>query len=158
MFRIASVRWFSLLILLFCSLKVFAAEVSPVGSWITIDDDTNKPRSIVQIWSENGMLKGKLIKVYYRQGEGPSDVCVKCTDPEHQNQKILGMTILWDMQQKDAQTWSDGKILDPHNGKIYRCKIGISPNGQQLTIRGYIGIPLIGRSQTWLRVDQNAVM
>jgi uncharacterized protein (DUF2147 family) len=130
-----------------------AATLSPVGTWLTIDDETNKPRSVIQIWDQDGQLEGKVVKVFYRQGEGPKDVCDKCTDPEHQNKRILGMTILWGMQQDNALQWGGGNILDPHNGKIYRCQMQLSPNNQQLAVRGYIGISLLGRSQTWLRVS-----
>jgi len=143
-----------ILFLLVFSFRAFAAIPSPIGKWVTIDDETQKPRSIVSIWEDTqGHLAGTIIKINYREGEGPQDVCDKCTDPEHHNKRIVGMVLLWDMSENpsDPLEWSGGQILDPHNGKIYRCKITISPDGKTLTVRGYIGISLLGRSQTWYR-------
>lgn len=128
-------------------------SLTPVGKWLTIDDKTGQPRSIVQIWLDQGQLEGKIIKVYYRPGEGPTDVCKKCTDPAHKDKLILGMTILWSMHEQTPNRWVGGYILDPDNGKIYRCQIILQPNNQDLVVHGYIGIPLLGRSQNWIRVD-----
>jgi len=138
---------------LLLSFQVIAQTSSPVGQWLTIDDETNTPRSIVSIWDDNGSLKAKIDKIYFREGEKDTDLCTKCKDAPHKNQRILGMTIMWGMKQDTNRQWQDGYILDPKNGEIYHCKLTLSPNGRQLTVRGYIGIPLIGRSQTWNRVE-----
>ncbi len=129
----------------------FAGTVSPVGKWQTIDDVTKKPRSIITITEDSqGQLSGKVTKAYYRPGEGPDDVCVKCTGALH-NQKMLGLVILTGMKQspKDPLFWSGGQIVDPESGKTYKCNITLAPDGKSLKIRGYIGISLIGRTQTW---------
>lgn len=143
-----------LLFFLAFSVRAFAATSSPIGKWVTVDDKTQTPRSIVRIWEDTtGHLAGSIIKVNYRKDEGPNDVCDKCTDPEHQNKRILGMVILWNMTENasDPLEWTDGSVLDPHNGKIYRCKMTLSPDGNTLMVRGYIGISLLGRNQTWTR-------
>jgi uncharacterized protein (DUF2147 family) len=153
MIGIKKTSLFVLFFLVF-SFRAFAAIPSPVGKWVTIDDETQKPRSVINIWEDtNGKLAGTIAKVFYREGEDSQDVCSQCTDPEHQNKRILGMVLLWGMSENpsDPLQWSGGQILDPHNGKIYSCKITISPDGNTLTVRGYLGISLLGRSQTWHR-------
>lgn len=127
---------------------------TPVGTWQTVDDTTNKPRSIVVInLDSQGQLVGKISKIYYRPGEGPNDICSNCSDDRH-NQKIVGLTILTGMQQspKDPSYWTSGKILDPETGKMYKCHITVSADNKTLKVRGYIGFSLIGRTQTWNRM------
>jgi uncharacterized protein (DUF2147 family) len=124
---------------------------SPVGTWQTIDDHTGQPKALVQITQDsNGDLSGKVIK-----GLGPNDDpqrrCTECTDAR-KDQPILGMTIISDMK-KNGDDWDGGSILDPENGKIYKCKMHVEDNGQKLVVRGYIGISLLGRSQTWERAQ-----
>ncbi len=126
-----------------------AQSASPVGTWQTIDDRTHQPKALVQITQdENGTLSGKIIK-----GLGPNDQsdrrCTECTDAR-KDQRILGMTIITDMKQ-DGDVWDGGQILDPANGKIYKCKMQTEDGGQKLIVRGYIGVSLLGRSQTWIR-------
>jgi uncharacterized protein (DUF2147 family) len=124
------------------------AQDSPVGLWKTIDDKTNKPRSIVRIVEENGEFKG-IVEKGLVEGESPDKVCEKC-DPPRKNQKILGMTFMWGLK-KDGNEFKGGEILDPDNGKIYKCKMKLVEGGKKLDVRGFIGISLIGRTQTWLR-------
>jgi uncharacterized protein (DUF2147 family) len=124
---------------------------TPVGTWQTIDDSTGQPKALVQITQDNsGELSGKVIK-----GLGPNDNpqrrCTECTDAR-KDQLILGMTIINDMKKADGG-WDGGSILDPENGKVYKCKMHVEDNGQKLVVRGYIGISLLGRSQTWVRVQ-----
>lgn len=139
---------------LFASVICCADQLSPVGVWKTVDDETGKARSIVQISEENGKLQGKIQKVFYRPGEGPQDVCKKCTGVFH-NQLILGMTFLWGMEKEKGKenVWGNGRILDPNNGKIYRCQLTLSPDGKKLAVRGYLGVLLLGRTQHWYRVS-----
>lgn len=134
------------------SHPVFAQMVSPIGYWKTIDDVTGKPRSIVQIWNNNGQLQGKLVNIKFRSDESPKDLCVKCAPPRN-TQRILGMTMLWGMTYMGNNTWGNGQILDPKIGKIYRCKMYLAPTGNSMEVRGYIGFSLIGRSQNWYRVN-----
>lgn len=147
--QISFIFSFVLIAQLFNIEKVFADITSPVGVWQTIDDKTNKPRSIVQIWQQDNELRGKILKIYYQPGEGEKDVCKKCTGVNH-NKPILGMTIIWGMSKQDDD-WKGGKILDPKNGKTYSCKMTLIEGGQQLKVRGYIGTPLLGRTQIWIR-------
>ena len=122
---------------------------SPVGVWQTIDDHTHQPKALVQITqSADGTLSGKVIKGL-NPADSPERRCTECTD-ERKDQKILGMTIIRDMKQ-DGDHWDGGNILDPENGKVYRCKMSLEEGGQKLVVRGYIGVSLLGRSQTWNR-------
>jgi uncharacterized protein (DUF2147 family) len=141
-------------ILIILSLLFFAptsfANDSPIGLWKTIDDKTNKPRSIVRIVEENGEFKA-IVEKGLQEGDNPDRVCDKC-DPPRKNQKILGMTFMWGLK-KDGSEFKGGEILDPDNGKIYKCKMKLVDGGKKLDVRGYIGISLIGRTQTWLREE-----
>ena len=126
-----------------------AAAGSPVGTWRTIDDKTKKERSIVRITEQNGELKGVVEKLFDQPGDDPAHLCKECED-ERKDKPIVGMTILWGLK-KEGDAWTGGEILDPKNGKIYRCKMTLSADGKSLNVRGFIGISLIGRTQTWLR-------
>ena len=137
-----------LTLLLFAPLS-FAVD-SPVGLWKTIDDKTNKPRSLVRIVEENGEYKG-IVEKGLREDDNPDRVCEKCDAPR-KNQKIQGMTFMWGLK-KDGNEFKGGEILDPENGKIYRCKMKLIDSGKKLDVRGYIGIALIGRTQTWWREE-----
>jgi len=128
-----------------------AQTQSPVGVWKTIDDVSGKERSIVRIVESNGELKGAVEKIFERPGDDPDHLCDKCKG-ELKDKPVIGMTILWGLKQK-GDVWKGGKILDPDNGKTYGCKMELAENGTELNVRGFIGISLIGRSQTWYRVE-----
>lgn len=130
---------------------VSAQSLTPVGLWKTIDDVSGKERSHVRIVEVAGELQGTVEKIFPFPGDDPENLCEKCKG-ERKNQPVVGMTILWGLQNEGGE-WKGGKILDPDNGKTYRCKMTVSDNGQELDVRGYIGISLIGRTQTWLRVE-----
>ena len=137
-------------ILMLASSLVTAAG-SPVGVWRSIDDKTRQERSIIRITEENGELKGVVEKIFDQPGDDPAHLCKECKD-ERKDKPIIGMAILWGLK-KDGDAWAGGEILDPKNGKIYRCKVTLSGDGKSLNVRGFIGISLIGRSQTWLRQE-----
>jgi uncharacterized protein (DUF2147 family) len=130
---------------------VFAQASTPVGLWKTIDDATGKPRSHVRIEAVNGELQGAVEKIFPFPGDDPENLCDKCKG-ERKDKPVVGMTILWGLK-NDGGVWKGGEILDPDNGKTYRCKMAVSDDGRELDVRGYIGISLIGRTQTWLRVQ-----
>ena len=124
---------------------------SPTGYWQTIDDVTGKPQAIVQIWETSSkILQGRIIKLLNKEDE--KKLCQACNGDKH-NQPILGMLILDKLKFDTSNKWDQGNILDPDNGKIYRCTVRLSDNGQKLNVHGYIGFPLFGRSQIWLRVN-----
>jgi len=128
---------------------------SPIGYWKTIDDVTGKPKSILKIsQTGNGSLSGQIVKIFPRPGHDQNEVCTACQGERH-NKRIVGMVIMEGLKQNkdDPSEWNGGEILDPLNGKTYHCLIQVIDSGQKLRVRGYIGVPLFGRSQTWLRVE-----
>ena len=126
-----------------------ASELSPVGLWKTIDDNTGKPRGLVGIMEVNGEYQGKVEKIFTAPGEDPDPKCEKC-DGARRNQPVIGMTILWGLT-KQGDEYQGGEILDPENGKVYRATMKLNGDGGRLDVRGFIGFSLFGRTQTWLR-------
>ena len=122
---------------------------SPEGVWRTIDDRTSKERSIIVISESGGVFEGKVEKIFDQPGDDPKHLCNDC-EGERKGKPVIGMTILWGLK-KDGDAYSGGEILDPKNGKIYRAKMKLLDGGTKLEVRGYIGVSLFGRSQTWLR-------
>lgn len=126
------------------------ADDSPIGRWKTIDDETGKAKSIIDIHKDaNGQLAGTVAEIL-QSDKGPDPICDKC-DGERKGKPIKGMTILWDLKPESADVWSGGTVLDPSKGKTYRAKITLTDGGQKLQMRGYIGIEAMGRTQTWVR-------
>lgn len=126
---------------------------SPVGIWKTIDDVTGKPKAIVQVWqSKDKKLYGKILKVFPRPGLDLNAVCSDCKGSQH-NKPLTGLVFLESLKKSKESNieWSGGKILDPKNGKSYHCSLQVADNGQKLNVRGYLGLPLFGRTQTWVR-------
>ena len=122
-----------------------------VGKWKTIDDETNQAKSIVQIWkADDGLYYGKVMKLFDETKK--DNVCDKC-DPKdaRYKQKVVGMKIIMKMKMTSSNEWTDGTILDPNNGKVYKCKL--YREGKNLMVRGFIGISVIGRTQTWLPAE-----
>ena len=132
------------------SLSAFA-QMSPVGLWKTIDDDTKKEKSLVRITENNGVFSGKIEK-FLDPATKADAVCDKCAD-ERKDQPILGMTILRNLKQSadDKTVYDGGDIVDPNNGKVYRSRLKPVEDGKKLEMRGYIG-PFY-RTQVWLRVE-----
>lgn len=126
-----------------------ASELSPAGLWKTIDDNTGKPRGLVRIIEVNSEYQGKVEKIFTEPGEDPDPKCEKCDGARH-NQPVIGMTILWGLK-KQGDEYQGGAILDPENGKVYRARVKLDGEGGKLSVRGFIGIPLLGRTQTWVR-------
>jgi uncharacterized protein (DUF2147 family) len=125
------------------------AQNSPVGLWKTIDDATGKPKSLVRITETNGELSGKIEKLFREPNEDQNPMCEKC-EGAMKAQPIIGMTILTGLK-KDGESWTGGQVIDPKNGKTYKAKVTPIDGGKKLEMRGYIGMPMLGRTQTWVR-------
>jgi uncharacterized protein (DUF2147 family) len=125
------------------------AQATPAGTWKTIDDSTGKPRGLVEISEKNGVYSGKLVKTFV-ETDGKPRVCDKCTDAR-KDQPIIGMTILSGLRKTADNEWTGGEILDPENGKVYKSKMSLGDDGNKLSVRGFIGFSLLGRTQTWVR-------
>jgi len=129
------------------------AQATPVGLWKTIDDDTKKEKSLVRITDSGGVLTGKIEKLL-DPATKPDAVCDKCSD-DRKDKPMLGLTIVRNARQDadDPALWIGGDITDPKNGKVYRLRLKPVDGGKTLEVRGYIGMPMLGRTQTWVRVE-----
>jgi uncharacterized protein (DUF2147 family) len=128
----------------------FSFSQSITGKWKTIDDETGKAKSIVEITVKDGKLYGKIIKLFRKEGEDPDPTCTECED-YRKDKKVIGMTIITGLEKDDDEWEGDDGILDPKNGSIYDCKIWIDEDNKDiLKVRGYIGF--IYRTQSWHRV------
>ena len=133
-----------ILVLICCSISGRAQTIA--GKWKTIDDETGKPKSIVEIVEKNGKFYGTITRLFRGPDEEQDPVWYECpTNDDRYKKKIIGMEILRNLVRDDAE-YAGGTILDPNNGKIYRCKVWLE--GNTLKLRGYLG-PFF-RTQTWL--------
>ena len=128
------------------------AQASPVGLWKTIDDKTKAEKSHVRLAEEGGALVGRIEKLLDPTKQDTK--CDKCTG-ERKDQPVLGMTIVSNVRQNadDKGLWDGGEILDPNDGKVYKVRLKPVDGGRKLEVRGYVGAPLLGRTQTWMRVE-----
>ena len=133
------------------SSAAWADDASPAGLWKNIDDATGKPRALVRITESNGTLQGKIEKVFPAPGESPNPKCEKC-EGANKDAPIVGLVILSGLK-KDGEDYAGGQILDPDNGKLYSSKVRLADGGKKLNVRGYLGVPMLGRSQVWLRQE-----
>jgi len=122
--------------------------VSPLGLWQTLSDEDGRVQSRVLIYEEHGKVFGKVDRVLVT--ETISDICLKCKD-ERKDQPLVGLVIMRNMR-ASGNEYKGGDILDPSSGRIYRCKFKLDKTGSILTVRGYLGFSLFGRSQKWHRV------
>jgi len=123
---------------------------SVTGKWKTIDDNSGEERSVVEIFEQNGMIFGRIIKLFRKPGEDPDPICDECPEDDiRYKKKIVGMEIISGMK-KSGDEYTDGHILDPESGKIYKCRIWLED--ADLKVRGYWG-PFF-RTQTWKKASQ----
>jgi len=137
----------TIILSLLFTFQIQAQDVA--GVWKTIDDDGETVKSHVEIFEKNGKYYGKVIKLFREPDEIQDPKCIDCKG-DKKDKPVLGMEVVWDLEKKD-QFWQDGKIMDPENGKEYKCFMElIEPD--KLKVRGYIGFSLIGRTQYWYRI------
>jgi uncharacterized protein (DUF2147 family) len=137
-------------------LSLFVANLaiaSPVGLWQTIDDETEQVTGIVRIEERDGRYFGNITEVLDPAAK-PGAVCTLCTD-DRKDQPIAGLTIIRNVLADGSREgpWSGGDILDPKDGKVYKVRLELADEGKKLEVRGYIGAPILGRTQVWHRVD-----
>lgn len=152
MFKSMSVACASALTLLCAS---FAQAADLTGTWRSIDDKTGFSKAIIEIKQTNtGAYEGKIIKLIPRPGYTPKETCQNCPAP-FTDKPTVGLKILSDLTEdtKKENNFVNGKVLDPLSGKIYSSKAKLSNDGRRLSIRGYVGVSALGRSQTWLREE-----
>ena len=125
------------------------AQTTPVGTWTTVDDKTQKPKSVVEIYeARDGTLAGRVNEIL-QSDRGPNPLCDKCSG-NNKDKPVKGMVMLWGVNKKGS-SWEGGKILDPTTGKIYSVKMTPVDGGKKLQVRGFMGFSLLGKTQVWIR-------
>jgi uncharacterized protein (DUF2147 family) len=135
--------------------QALSAEPTPVGLWQAVDDDTKQPTGWFLIRDHGGVYDGIIAKMFLKPGEDPNEPCVQCKDDRH-NHPWLGLEIIRGMKPEGENKYGSGTILDPRDGKIYKATMKVTPDGQTLIVRGYIGFELLGQNQYWTRLPDSA--
>ena len=131
----------------------YAQIIDPtIGTWKTIDDKTNQPASLIKIEEINGQLEGTIIKTFPKPNETSLITCNLCKD-DRKDKPIIGMKIMTGLKRDSTGAWSGGTILDPKEGEIYKVKL-TTEDGKKMDVRGYVGVPLLGRTQIWYKAEQ----
>lgn len=138
---------------LMCAASAASAQTTPVGLWKTIDDASKKEKSLVRVTEADGVLTGRVEKLIDPDAKQDA-VCDQCSD-DRKGKPVVGLTIIRGVKKAAGEEglWDGGDILDPNNGKVYRVRLKPADGGRKLEVRGYVGAPLLGRTQTWLRVE-----
>ena len=127
---------------------------SAAGMWAQVYPDGSVGGWFL-IFENNGVYEGAIAKMFIKPGEDPNPICTHCTG-DQKNQPSLGLVIIKGMQ-RNGLVYEKGSILDPRDGKVYQAKMTLSPDGQQLTLRGFLGIELFGQNQTWKRLPNDVL-
>jgi uncharacterized protein (DUF2147 family) len=139
------------LLALAVAAPALADDASPVGLWKNIDDVTGKPKALIRITENKGEVRGQIEKLFLAAGENPNPRCDKCQGA-NKDQPVLGMVFMSGLR-RDGDDYSGGEILDPDSGRVYRSRLTLVDGGKKINVRGYVGVPMFGRSQTWVRQD-----
>ena len=142
---------------LFSLMLAFAAQTAlaqatPVGVWKTIDDKTKAERAQVRITETGGVLSGRIEKLLAADAKQDA-VCDKCSD-DRKDKPMVGLEIVRGVKKSEAEnTWDSGTILDAAEGKVYKVRMQPVEGGKKLEVRGFVGMPMLGRTQTWIRAE-----
>jgi uncharacterized protein (DUF2147 family) len=142
-------------LLLSAAVPLRAAEPTAAGLWEQVDDKTGKAESWFKIVERNGVYEGGIVKIFFKPGEDENWTCDRCEGADR-GKPVLGLTMIKGMR-RNGLSYENGTILDPRDGSVYRALLRVSPDGQKLEVRGYLGISLFGQSQVWNRLPDNAL-
>ena len=135
--------------------KPAAAQPTVVGLWQAVDADSGQPTGWFLISDHGGVYDGIIAKMFLQPGEDPNVACDRCKD-DRRGKPWLGLEIIRGMKPEGNDKYVGGTILDPRDGKIYKAMMSVSPDGQTLIVRGYIGFELLGKNQYWMRLPDSA--
>ncbi|TGK06581.1 DUF2147 domain-containing protein [Leptospira semungkisensis] len=130
--------------------SAFADPAPVVGKWKTIDDEDGKEKSTVEVYEQGGKIYGRIASLRDpNDKDGKPKVCTKCEGAD-KDKPVVGLVIIKGLS-ADGDEYTGGTIMDPNNGKTYKCKLKAVDGGAKLNVRGFIGFALIGRTQTWMK-------
>ena len=135
--------------------RISSAEPTAVGLWEQVDERSGKAESWFRIAEHGGVYEGAIVKIFFKPGEDQNPVCDKCEGADR-GKPVMGLMLIKGMR-RTGNHYEGGTITDPRDGSVYRALMELSPDGQKLEVRGYLGISLFGRSQTWNRLPDNAL-
>jgi uncharacterized protein (DUF2147 family) len=128
------------------------AQATPVGVWKSIDDKTKTERAQIRISEAGGVLTGRIEKLLAADAKQDA-TCDKCAD-DRKDKPIVGMEIIRGVKKAEGEAvWEGGTILDAAEGKVYKVRLTPADGGKKLDVRGFVGMPMLGRTQTWIRIE-----